>query len=230
MHKHFRVSPNNKHKSGESDMIANIQEVTSAAATSPVPTRQSSPIGNDTSDEVLIQRVALGDTSAMRVLYTRHSSCVYGFILRVVDNKAVVEELVNEVFLDVWRGASKFEGRSRVSSWLLAVARHKALTLLRRRSTEPLQDDAHELIEDASDDPETAVQRKQKSAILLKCLAMLSPAHREIINLVYYHDKTINDAASIVGIARNTVKTRMFYARKQLMALLGAEGIVTALA
>jgi RNA polymerase sigma-70 factor (ECF subfamily) len=211
-------------------MITNIQELPSKATPSLVPSCQSSSIQNDTSDGDLIQRVALGDTYSMGVVYTRHSVRVYRFILRFIDNEAVAEEVVNEVFLDVWRSATKFEGRSQVSTWLLALARHKALAMRRRRSTEPLPDAAEESIEDTSDDPEIAMQRKQRSTMLLNCLAMLSPAHREIIHLVYYHGKTISDAAAIIGIAQNTVKTRMFYARKRLVQLLGAQGIVTALA
>jgi RNA polymerase sigma-70 factor (ECF subfamily) len=211
-------------------MITSIQELSSKATPSLVPTSQSASMQNDTSDVALIQRVALGDSSSMRVLYTRHSLRVYRFILRFIDNETVAEEVVNEVFLDVWKSAMKFEDRSQVSTWLLALARHKALAMRRRRSTESLPDGAEESIEDTSDDPEIAMQHKQRSTILLNSLAMLSPAHREIIRLVYYHGKTISDAAAIIGIPQNTVKTRMFYARKRLVQLLGAQGVVTALA
>ena len=113
-------------------MITNIQELPSKATPSLVPSSQSSSIQNDTSDGDLIQRVALGDTYSMGVVYTRHSVRVYRFILRFIDNEAVAEEVVNEVFLDVWRSATKFEGRSQVSTWLLALARHKALAMRRR--------------------------------------------------------------------------------------------------
>src|SRR5262249_37890143 len=140
------------------------------------------------------------------------------------------EDTVNEVFFDVWRKADQFEGRSQVSTWLLAIARHKALEALRHRSTERLDEDAAALIEDPADNPEVAVHKKKTGSILRKCLAQLSPAHREIIDLVYYHGKSIDDAAEIIGIAQNTVKTRMFYARKQLAELLGLEGITTVLA
>ena len=148
--------------------------------------------------------------------------------MRLTHNSATAEELVNEVFLHVWRSADEFEGRSQVSTWLLAVARHKALGLSRRASSEPLDKDAYESIEDTADNPEAAMQKKQKGAILRTCLTKLSPAHREIIDLVYFHGKTISDAAVIFGITQNTVKTRMFHARKRLAELLGAQGVVTA--
>jgi RNA polymerase sigma-70 factor (ECF subfamily) len=182
----------------------------------------------DTLDEALISRIAAGDRAAMTVLYTRYSVRVHRFIMRLVGNHAVAEELVSEVFLDVWRTAGEFERRSQVATWLLAVARHKALAALRRPSSEPLNTDAAELIEDPADSAEVIVDRNKRSAVLHNCLAQLSPAHREVIDLVYYHERTISDVATILGIAQNTVKTRMFYARKRLETLLCSQGIATA--
>ena len=80
-------------------------------------------------------------------------------------------------------------------------------------------------IEDPSDDPEIALEKKDKSALIRKCLTGLSAEHREIIDLVYYHEKSVEEVAEIVGIPENTVKTRMFYARKKLAELLKAAGI-----
>jgi RNA polymerase sigma-70 factor (ECF subfamily) len=129
------------------------------------------------------------------------------------------------MFLDVWRQAGRFEGRSAVSTWLLAIARFKALSALRRRPDEELDEEKAAGIEDPSDSPETALEKKDKSAIIRKCLTGLSAEHREIIDLVYYHEKSVEEVALIVGIPENTVKTRMFYARKRLAELLKAEGI-----
>src|SRR5947209_2105506 len=128
-------------------------------------------------------------------------------------------------FYDVWRQAGRFEGRSTVSTWLLAIARFKAISALRRRRDEGLDEEATAAIEDLSDDPATALEKKDKSAMLRKCLAGLSAEHREIIDLVYYHEKSVEEVAEIVGIPENTVKTRMFYARKRLAELLKSEGI-----
>ena len=102
--------------------------------------------------------------------------------------------------------------------------------MLRRRPTEPLDGDICDKIADASDDPETTIAKNQKRSILFNCLSKLSAAHREVIDLVYYHQKTIDEVAAITGLERNTVKTRMFYARRRLAELLGAQGIVTATA
>ena len=178
-----------------------------------------------TSDEVLIGRIASGDRLAMQVLFARHHVRVYRFVLRLVRDESVAEDLISEVFLDVWRQAGRFEGRSAVPTWLLAIARFKALTALRRKPDEELDEEAAEAIEDQSDDPEVALAKKDKSAVIRKCMSGLSAEHREIIDLVYYHDKSVEEVAEIVGIPENTVKTRMFYARKKLAELLKAAGI-----
>ena len=143
----------------------------------------------------------------------------------LVRDEQVAEDLINEVFLDVWRQAGKFEGRSAVSTWLLAITRFKALSALRRRSDVELDDEAAGAIEDASDDPEVAVQKKDTGEVLRKCLMALSPEHREIVDLVYYHEKSVEEVGEIVGIPENTVKTRLFYARKKLAGLLKAAGV-----
>jgi len=178
-----------------------------------------------TSDEALIERIASGDKLAMQVLFARHQVRVYRFVLRLVRDQSVAEELVGEVFLDVWRQAGRFEARSTASTWLLAIARYKALSALRRRTDQELDDDKAATIEDPGDSPEVAVLKQNKGEVLRQCLTALTPEHREIIDLVYYHEKSVEEVAQIVGIGENTVKTRMFYARKRLSELLKAAGI-----
>src|SRR3954471_14543681 len=181
--------------------------------------------GEPSSDEMLIARIAGGDRLAMQTLFARYRTPVYRWLLRLVGNETVAEDLLSDVFLDVWRQAGRFEGRSAVSTWLLAIARFQALSALRRRTDVELDEEAAEAIEDTSDNPEVALGKKDKSAVIRKCLVKLSAEHREIIDLVYYHEKSVEEVAAIVGIPENTVKTRMFYARKRLADLLKAAGI-----
>jgi RNA polymerase sigma-70 factor (ECF subfamily) len=178
-----------------------------------------------TSDEVLIARIAGGDRLAMQVLFARHHVRVFRFVLRLVRNEATAEDLISEVFLDVWRQAGRFEGRSAVTTWMLSIARFKSLSALRRRPDEELDDEAAEQIEDHADDPEVALAKKDKGAVLRQCLSALSAEHREVIDLAYYHEKSVEEVAEIVGIPEATVKTRMFYARKKLSELLKERGI-----
>jgi RNA polymerase sigma-70 factor (ECF subfamily) len=176
------------------------------------------------SDEVLIGRIADADRLAMQVLFARHHVRVYRFVLRLVRNEAPAEDLVSEVFLDVWRQAGKFEGRSAASTWMLSIARFKALSALRRRGEQELDDAMAETIVDESDDPQASLEKMDSGAILRKAIESLSAEHREIIDLVYYHEKSVEEVSQIVGIPEATVKTRMFYARKKLGELLKQQG------
>jgi RNA polymerase sigma-70 factor (ECF subfamily) len=108
---------------------------------------------------------------------------------------------------------------------MLSIARFKTLSALRKRSEEELDDGVAEQIEDHADDPETSLAKKDKGALLRECMNALSAEHREVIDLVYYHEKSVDEVASIVGIPAATVKTRMFYARKKLSELLKEQGV-----
>src|ERR1700747_1313970 len=176
-------------------------------------------------DEALIARIASGDRLAMQVLFARHHVRIYRFVLRLVRDQWKGGDVISEVSLWVWPQAGRFEGRSTVSTWLLAIARFKAISALRRRQDEELDEEAAAAIEDLSDDPATALEKKDKSAMLRKGLGRLSAERREAIDLVYYHEKSVEEVAEIVGIPENTVKTRMFYARKRLAELLKAAGV-----
>jgi hypothetical protein len=87
--------------------------------------------GEYSSDEILVERIAAGDKLAMQVLFARHRTNIYRWLLRFVGNETVAEDLLSDVFLDVWRQASRFEGRSAVTTWLLSIARFKALSARR---------------------------------------------------------------------------------------------------
>jgi RNA polymerase sigma-70 factor (ECF subfamily) len=179
----------------------------------------------DTSDETLVALIAGRDKRALQQLYSRHHVRIYRFALRFLNDEAAAEDTVSEVFIDVWRQAERFEGRSQVTTWLLAIARNKALSMLRRRSNEELDDEVAEFIEDPSDNPEVAMLKSQRASVLQDCLTQLSPAHREIVDLVYYHEKSVEEVAEIISVPANTVKTRMFYARKRIGELMAAKGI-----
>ncbi len=187
---------------------------TTVAAFQPAPSAESS------TDERLIERIARRDHLAMRTLFARHRLRVYRFALRMVRDETLAEDVLSDVFLDVWRQAGKFEARAAVSTWLLAITRFKALSATRRRLDVELDDEMAAAIPDPADDPEFALQHSNDAKMLRRCLIKLSPAHAEIIDLVYYHDKSVKEVAEIVGISDATVKTRMFYARKRLVQLM----------
>jgi RNA polymerase sigma-70 factor (ECF subfamily) len=174
------------------------------------------------SDEMLIKRIARGDQLAMRTLFGRHRVLLYRWLLRLVRDEALAEDLLSDVFLDVWRQAAAFEARSSVSTWLLAIARYKALSARRRPTDAELDEKVTSTVADTADDPEVALQKKTRAELLRHSVARLSPEHGEVIDLVYFHGKSIKEVAEIVGIAEATVKTRMFYARKKLADFVAA--------
>jgi len=198
-----------------------------AARSIAAPPRPSTPIARPhaTSDGVLVARVAGGDRWAMEVLYARHHVRVFRFVLRLVQDEPTAEDIATDVFLDVWRHADRFEGRSAVSTWVLGIARFKALSALRRRSAEPFDGEGAKAVEDPADTPAVALEKKNTSEIIRQCLTELPVEHREIIDLAYYHEKSLEEVAEIVGIPKNTVKTRMFRARTRLAGLLREAGI-----
>jgi RNA polymerase sigma-70 factor, ECF subfamily len=181
--------------------------------------------GPNVSDEALIEAIVQGDRHAMTLLYGRHNLRVYRFILRMAGDATLAEDLVSEVFLEVWRHADGFAARSQVSTWLLAIARNKMFSARRRHAEESLDEHRAAAIEDLADDPEISAQKNDRSAIIRQCLSQLSAAHREVVDLVYYHEKTLDEVAQIVGAPLSTIKTRMFYARQRMEKLLAAAGL-----
>jgi len=175
----------------------------------------------ESSDRDLLDKIAAGDRLAMRTLYGRHNVRVYRFVLRLIGDESKAEDVVSEVFFEVWRQAGRFEGRSQVSTWVLAIARYKAITVMRQQQEQPLDDEYAQGIADPVDDAQLTLEKKDTSIRLRQCIQQLSAEHREVIDLVYYHGKSVEEAAEIVGVPRNTVKTRMFYARKRIAELFG---------
>jgi RNA polymerase sigma-70 factor (ECF subfamily) len=177
------------------------------------------------SDERLMERIATSDQTALRALFERHHHRVFKFILRLTRNESAAEDLVNEVFMEVWRNAGNFGGRSSVPTWILSIAHHRTVSSLRKRREESWDEETAGTLADDRDDPEVSVQKQNKSEVMRRCMEQLSAEHREVIDLVYYHEMSITEVAGVVGIPENTVKTRVFHARKKLSALLQAAGV-----
>jgi RNA polymerase sigma-70 factor (ECF subfamily) len=176
-------------------------------------------------DLELIRRTSAGDEAALRALISAHQTRVFRFVLRLVRNEAVAEELMNEVFLEVWRNAARFEGASAPGTWILSIAHHRAISRLRKRREQAWDEDAARALQDEGDDPEVAAQKADKGEVLRLCIDKLSAEHKAVIDLVYYHELSVSEVSEVLKIPENTVKTRMFYARKRLSDLLKAHGV-----
>ncbi|MEM1306460.1 MAG: sigma-70 family RNA polymerase sigma factor [Pseudomonadota bacterium] len=176
-------------------------------------------------DADLLQRIAAGEQAALKAFFLRHRTGVFRFIARLSRNEAVAEEIANEVFVEVWRNAHRYEGRSSPTTWLLSIARNKTISALRKRREETWDEDAAATLEDGDDTPDVTTQKSEKAQLLRSCLGKLSAEHAEVIDLVYYHEKSVAEVSAITGVAEATVKTRMFYARKKLSEILKEHGV-----
>ncbi len=176
-------------------------------------------------DEALIGRIARGDRLAMQVLFARHHVRIYRFVLRLLRDEMAAEDVIGECS---WTSGARPAGLKAEAPFRLGSSPSRGSRRCRCCASGARTDwtrKRRNSIEEPSDDPELAVAKLDKGEKLRKCLAALSPEHREIIDLVYYHEKSVEEVAQIVGIPENTVKTRMFYARKKLGELCRMAGI-----
>jgi len=185
----------------------------------------SASVSHGESDEDLVRRIARGERAAMQTLFARHQVKVFRFIFRMVRDEALAEDLTSDTFLDIWRQADRFEFRSQVSTWILGVARFKALGSRRKRREAGAEEDEMAAVPDTADDPELVAQKASKAGQLRACIDGLTEVQREIIDLVYYQERSIREISELLGIPENTVKTRMFNARKRLSELMAEAGI-----
>ena len=179
-------------------------------------------------DRALIDAIAAGDTSAMRTLFLRHHARVLRYAMRIVHEHALAEDVLSETFLDVWRRAGRFEGRSSVATWICGIARHKALTALGAKPPTCNDDQNILALADPAPGPDGGLHARDRAATLHRCIDALSREHREIIDLVYFREKSTKEIAAMLGIGPNTVKSRAFYARKRLATLLAAAELASA--
>ena len=172
-------------------------------------------------EAALLQRVAARDRHAFERLYRVYWPRLTRFLDKITRRPDLVEELLNDTMLTVWHRADSFRAESRVSTWVLGIAYKKALKALRSAR-------AHDALESGGDEtpsedtPESALTHTQLRGQLTRALASLPPAQRAVVELTYYHGYGYSEIATIVGCPVDTVKTRMFHARRKLRLLLEA--------
>lgn len=193
---------------------------------SAIPSAEPSNSVDENAEHQLIKRIASGDKRAFEQLFTQYGERVFRYAYRLISDQTKAEEVTNDVMLEVWKTAAKFEGRSKVSTWLLGITRHLALNAVRRKQLDTVDmDEAPEIAAPA--DNTSAVEHDQavlKDA-LRDALGKLSTEHRDVVELTFFHGCTYAEIAEIVQCPENTVKTRMYHARKQLQGLLVEAGL-----
>jgi RNA polymerase sigma-70 factor (ECF subfamily) len=173
----------------------------------------------DAIDVQMISQVAGGDRHAFEVLYRGYFPRLTRFLNGMTRSVQLVEEIVNDTMLVVWQRADRFDGTCKVSTWIFAIAYRKACKAIKGLD-EPVDVDFDLLQGDASGEPEHELNLQQLRRAIGAALDDLPAAHRTVVQLTYHHDMGYADIAEIMDCPLNTVKTRMFYARRRLRLVL----------
>jgi RNA polymerase sigma factor (sigma-70 family) len=172
-------------------------------------------------EAALLNRVAAEETDAFEALYRLYSPRLRRFVRGMTKQPVLVDEILDDTMLVVWRKAYTFNHSSSVSTWIMAIAYRQCLKALKRVG-EPVEVDACELHDAASAGPEDALQHQELRQHLDEALGTLSPEQRAVLELTYYFGYACREIAQIMGCPVDTVKTRMFYARRKLKTWLAS--------
>ena len=187
------------------------------------PGPQRAPIdGAEPAEKRLIGRIAAGDLHAFEQFYRAYHVRLTRFLDRMTRRRGVVEEVLNDTMLVVWNRSERFDGSSKVSTWVFAIAYRKALKALQRLD-EAVEDDMLDERPAIGAGPEQHAQTRQVMVQLGRALDGLSIDHRTVVELTYFHGMGYREIAQIVDCPVDTVKTRMFHARRRLRALLAGD-------
>jgi len=171
------------------------------------------------SDIALIQRMAKKDMRAMETFYRRHENSVYRFCLKKLGNEADANEIVNKAMLEAWRSSGKFEGRSKVTTWLFSIAHFRIIDLLRTKKQDTVDiDEEHDLADDIEIDAET--WNAQLKRHILSCLKTLKRERQQMMELLFFQDASYEEIASILDCPKGTIKSRVFHAKKSMKICL----------
>jgi len=180
---------------------------------------------SDAEDAARIQQVARGDLAAFRVLFARYYPRVYAFVRRRLSDPGQTEDIVAEVFFELWRSAGRYRGEARPSTFLCGIAHFKCLSALRaerrhkRASVKTVDMKALERVEDPSSAPDELESREQIRHVR-QALSLLPEGQREVVELAFVDGLAYAEIADRLGVAEGTVKTRVARARAHLRRFL----------
>ena len=184
----------------------------------------------------LLRRIAAKDRRAFEALYHAYYRRLFAYLFKTIRRPELAEEVLDDVMLAVWMGAGGFDGRSRPSTWIFGIAYHKALKALDRQSRQDRrapsggaaeEEEAHGRgePEPPEEGPEGLLARREMTDVLERALRRLPLEQRTVVELTYYHGFSYQEIAEVMSCPVNTVKTRMFHARRRLRELLPGLGV-----
>jgi RNA polymerase sigma-70 factor (ECF subfamily) len=171
-------------------------------------------------EHALIDAVAAGDVQAFERLFRLYERRVYQYILGFVRDATVAEEVAADTLLAVWHGAARFERSSRVSTWILGIARHKAIDAARRTTRQGTRELLDEDLPTSAPGPADVAQDRSVGLLTRRAIQRLSEEHREVLYLAFYADVPYEQIALLLEVPQNTVKTRVYYAKQKLREYL----------
>ena len=181
---------------------------------------------DDADDGELVRAVAAGDRAALATLYQRHSQVLLAQLALLTGDRTLSEELVQDTMLAAWRGAAAFRGDSKVRTWLIAIARRQARDRMRRPRLTSVDDALLAQSPAAEPGPEQLVLGRAEARAVADAITDLGPSHREVLGLVFGAGLTMTEAADVLEVPLNTVKSRLHAARAALTQLLTEKGYV----
>jgi RNA polymerase sigma-70 factor (ECF subfamily) len=176
-------------------------------------------------DLALLSRIATGDQEAIEDLYRRHSRLLLGQLQFMVDQPGLAEEVLQDTMLAVWKGARTFRGGSRVRTWLLGIARRQARDRMRRRRPTPMADSDLAQRPSPNPGPEAMAVERSEARRMVAALSTLTPAHREVLGLVFGADLSLAEVARVLAVPLGTVKSRLHAARAAASRTMNEKGI-----
>ncbi len=179
-------------------------------------------VAGASADLELLEGVRAGDRAAFEALYKLYHPRLTRFLMNLVHRPALVEEVLNDTMMVVWERPYSFHGASKLSTWLFAIAYRKVMKGLRRQD-EAVEDKDEDQRASEAPGPEDDARHQRLSRLLMEALEQLSPAHRAVVDLTYFHDLGYQEIATIMECPVDTVKTRMFYAPRHLKRHLAGE-------
>ncbi|HEX2803710.1 MAG TPA: sigma-70 family RNA polymerase sigma factor [Sphingomicrobium sp.] len=181
--------------------------------------RARSSRGSNGEELLLLEKIRSGDDDAFETLYRAYHPRLTNFLIKMVRRPQLVEEVLNDTMMVVWQRPDSFHGGSKLSTWIFAIAYRKALKGL-KRCDDPLEDLDAPNRPSEDDSPEDSSENVRRRDLIAEAMKELSPAHRAVVDLTYYHELDYNEIASILDCPVGTVKTRMFHARRQLRRIV----------
>jgi RNA polymerase sigma-70 factor, ECF subfamily len=168
----------------------------------------------------LLRQMARGSEAALRTFYDAFHRRVYAFIQRRLNDPADAADVLNEVMLEVWRSAGRFEGRSQALTWVLGIAHNKALDALRRRGRRQTEELDESIPDDDCPAAGDLLNAAQNAEFLRRCVEKLSDTYKLVLHLAFFEDMPYPEIARVADIPVGTVKTRVFHAKRLLKECL----------